>query len=115
MPTTTQPPEIVSVLIEPSIYRKSGPSTYTLDHTSGTLDFRYGWKVIGDNGELGSGCYIKGIIPTGDVVVDIGNVPCGSGGWIGADLRPGTYTVTVKATTDWGAEKEGYWDFTAEA
>jgi hypothetical protein len=111
--TVSVPPTIVAVNIDPFDFQKTGPNTYALNG-SRTLDFRYGWHVLSESGQLSSGCYVRGVITSGNTPIAIDNNSCG-GGWNQANLKAGTYRVTVYVTTDWGAKGEGHWDFQVSA
>jgi hypothetical protein len=102
---------IVAVRINPSSTYKRGPNTYSLPEY-GNMNFRYGWTVISENGELDSdGCYVKGTVTRGTEIIGIDKNTCG-GGWNEVNLKqPGNYRVTVAITTDWGARASKVYDF----
>jgi hypothetical protein len=75
------------------------------------LNFRYGWTVTGESGELeDSGCYIEGIITGGNNIKRVDLNTCG-GSWNEQRLQPGSYRVTVNVTTDWNESKSAHYDF----
>jgi len=115
-----QPPglsRVESIKVQAGDYSKVGAGLYQLGG-SRTLDFRYWWTTLTDNGAIDSGdrtCTVQMTIldlTTRQVVDKERSAACSFDGWYSANLPQGRYRLTVAVALESGARGSGSLSFT---